>query len=408
MKKLISLILSCVLISAIIFTGCGQSAAPASNTPEEKPAAASAASAASEAASAAASEATSTAASAASEAASETASAAASSAAEITGDFEPRTFTIATCYAEVELGYKYFKWFADYVTEHTGGAAQFDIYPGGTLAKSVEEVYLVQDGGADFTAPRPLEYETLMPFVNAVSTAMGSDVREAVEILDYFLYEDPVTSASIKAESERNNYVMLGSCMPAGIALFVSTKPFTTIDDFKDGKSMFGGGKAYYDLLGIAHTNMTPGEGYEALQRGVIDGFDMNINAITALKWYEVAKYMAPDGCAGSASPIICNLDTWNSLSEDYHQVMREGQLYATEQTIKLVEDEQERQLKELTDNGVTLIDLPQEDKDAFKEAYFVSDVMGSRARAAEQGFSDEMEKVIAAVADHYGLPVPE
>ena len=321
-------------------------------------------------------------------------------------EFEPRTFTIAAAVKEDELGGRYIQTFADYVTEATGGAAQFDIYWNGALGTSGEELGLCSEGAVDIIALEHLQYGDTLPFLNVVTWVCGT-LEDAIDYFNYVIYENETSSALIAQEAADNNVVYLGGCQPSGENVLVSSKEFSGYDDFRSGKVIMGQPDGIWDLMGMSHLSVLPWEVYESIQRGVCDAYEMALNVTVMLQWYEVAKYFAFDGSQGVARPLTCNLDTWNSLSEAYQQVFLDAQQAAQEMAYEAVSGEKEDYVATLEANGVTFIEMPQEDLDEFAAAEFTSSVIKARTRAANLGLEEPMEEILAVAADYLGLELP-
>ena len=324
----------------------------------------------------------------------------------VDGDFEPRTFTIAAAVNENEVGGLYLQQFAKYVEEATGGAAQFEIYWSGSLGTSGEELGLCSEGAVDIIALEHLQYGDTLPFLNIITWICGT-LDEAVDYFDYVVYENETSSAIIAQEAAEHNVVYLGGCQPSGQNVILATKEFTGLDDFRSGRLIMGHPDGIWDLLGVNHLSVLPQEVYESLQRGVCDAYEMSLGVTVLLQWYEVAKYFAFDGSQGVARPLTCNLDTWNSLSDDYKQVFLDAQKAAENYAYQVVTSSEDSYVATLEANGVTMIDMPQEDMDAYAAAQFTSAVNAARTRAANHGIEDEMETIIAIAADYLGLEVP-
>lgn len=323
------------------------------------------------------------------------------------GNFEERSFTITTAMNENEVGGMYLQKFADYVTEATGGAATFEIYWGGSLAAANEELDLCSSGSVDFIGFQHLEYGDSMPYIGLI-TQYGGTLEDAVDYFNYLAYENETSSAMIAEEAAKQNVIYLGGCQPSGANVLLSSKPFTGLDDFRSGSVVMGSPDGIWDLMGINHLSVIPPEVYESIQRGVCDAYEMSLSVTVMLQWYEVAKYYAFDGSQAVACPITCNLDTWNSLSEEYQQVMKDAQQAAQIFAYETVTGNQNDYIATLEDNGVTIVELSQEDLDEYASALFTSAVKAARTRAVNYGIEEDMETLIGIAADYLGLEIPD
>ncbi len=107
----------------------------------------------------------------------------------------------------------------------------------------------------------------------------------------------------------------------------------------------------YYTLLGAKPTPMSAGEAFTALQQGVIDGMDNNVDAIYTQRVYEVSKHMTLTSHIFSAAILIINDDTFNSMrpedqdafmtaSVDFRDYYRELSLEMTADVLDQLEAE--------------------------------------------------------------------
>jgi TRAP-type C4-dicarboxylate transport system substrate-binding protein len=73
--------------------------------------------------------------------------------------------------------------------------------------------------------------------------------------------------------------------------------------------------------LGASAVPMAWGEVVPAAQQGVIDGADLPIYNINALKIYEVSKYVSMTFHNYGPTLLVMNLDVWKSLTPDQQKL---------------------------------------------------------------------------------------
>jgi TRAP-type transport system periplasmic protein len=76
--------------------------------------------------------------------------------------------------------------------------------------------------------------------------------------------------------------------------------------------------------LGASAVPMPWGEVVAAAQQGVIDGADLPIYNINALKVYEVSKYVSLTFHNYGPTLLVMNLDIWKSLTPDQQKLIME------------------------------------------------------------------------------------
>jgi tripartite ATP-independent transporter DctP family solute receptor len=145
--------------------------------------------------------------------------------------------------------------------------------------------------------------------------------------------------------------------------------------------------------LGGVAVPMPWGEVIPAAQQGVIDGADLPIVNILALKAYEVSKYCSMTYHNYGPTCAVINLDMWNGLSEPHRKLLTDASREAQEKV---------RQLTESVDN----LQKAKELLEAKGMQVNAADVEGFRKRAQEkvwpaykQQFPELWEEIVATKA---------
>lgn len=121
------------------------------------------------------------------------------------------------------------------------------------------------------------------------------------------------------------------------------------------------------ELLGANPTPLNYGEIYTALQNKVIDGEEINITSLYAMKHYETIDYVSEIGMYPFAAVAVFNLDYWNSLSEDDQNLILEGFNVGTKALFDTYLPEFEIEAKEACIEAGLEFNVI-EDKEAFRE----------------------------------------
>ena len=90
--------------------------------------------------------------------------------------------------------------------------------------------------------------------------------------------------------------------------------------------------------LGGVAVPMAWGEVIPAAQQGVIDGADLPIVNILALKAYEVSKYCSMTYHNYGPTAAVINLDIWNGLTDAQKKLLQETSRTAQEKVRQLTE----------------------------------------------------------------------
>lgn len=106
-------------------------------------------------------------------------------------------------------------------------------------------------------------------------------------------------------------------------------------------------------LLGGQPTPMSSSEVYSALQQGVIDGAENNFEYYVQSRHFEVAPYWNQDMHSMPPNVVIMSADTFESLSEQEQQWIREAAEYARDFQMKMYDDTLEELYKEAEKLGI-------------------------------------------------------
>jgi len=112
----------------------------------------------------------------------------------------------------------------------------------------------------------------------------------------------------------------LGSEIPFQLYLNVEVK---TPDDLKGLRVRVS--PMYIDFmkaLSVTPIETKPGDVYQALERGVVDGLCWPFFGIRHWGWHEVVKYVVGPSFYKVAHPILVNVDKWNQIPEHLQKVL--------------------------------------------------------------------------------------
>jgi TRAP-type transport system periplasmic protein len=208
---------------------------------------------------------------------------------------------------------------ADEFNAAAGGAYKIEVYPGGVLAGMLEGFDLVRQGAIeisdfspDFLAEKDLVYgPQSIPFVFKDFFAEAKFLQIIREKIWQKRIEE---NYGVKVIFLSGLFAHDGWC---------GTKPIKTLNDWK-GKVVWVAGPAEAEaikLLGASPVTMDWGEGYPAMEKGVVDGGTYGLGAAwmsnwTACKYFTVANMFSSTGC------LVMNLDLFNEMPADIQQAL--------------------------------------------------------------------------------------
>ena len=109
---------------------------------------------------------------------------------------------------------------------------------------------------------------------------------------------------------------------------------------------------------------------FTALQQGVIDGQENPLANIDAMKFYEVQKYLSLTAHFYDVTGFMINSELYHGLPEDIRKAVDECAAIAVQVQRQYAIEDDERFLKKFQEeNLMTINDLTNEERMAFKEA---------------------------------------
>ncbi|MBN1629247.1 MAG: TRAP transporter substrate-binding protein DctP, partial [Thermoleophilia bacterium] len=273
---------------------------------------------------------------------------------------EPMTIKYATTFVETEAGGKTVQRFCDYVEDATAGAVEFDIFFDGTLGTNMEELGLASYGSADMVSLSHPPFADQIPLLNFPRWA-PPDAQGAIDYFNYLVFDNPDTSTLIQAEAASNNVIYLGFTAGGG-NVFIAKEPFIKLIDLVGRKFGAGGSIPAFEALGYTVVQSVPSDTYENLSSGVIEATQMDLASTVDLKWYDICKYYMFDGTYAAGNVFAVNLDTWEKLTEETQAIMYEAAAEAETFSLELDATNTAASIKLLTDAGVTVGTLSEED----------------------------------------------
>lgn len=264
--------------------------------------------------------------------------------------------TVAQCAQEL----------AKVVEERTNGGLVMENYPNAELATDMDALELCAQGANVIAFGTP-------DFLNTYVADLG--------ILDGpFLFSDPREFAKVdqsdwmeemRAELESQGIKNLGMSWLFGARhlTYTGSKAITGPDDLKNMKIRSSSSATRVGMLeamGATVTQMDWGEVYSALQQGMCDGCEAPLSTLYNSKIYEVCKNITLDGHIQAIWSVNMSNDVFNSLPEEYQQILVEEIAKMGPVTIERVSADEQAYKANLEAEGVTFYDG---DYEAFAEA---------------------------------------
>ena len=403
-KKLLAALLAVMMVASM--AACGSDAASSTT-------AASAEAPAAEATEAPAAEATEAPAAEAAEAPAEAAGSAAEAATEAPAEEEtpkadsiecdPLTIDFSTVYNETETGGQIIKHFEEYISNLTGGAITMNIFWGGTLFSDAEALDGVNSGAVNMTALGHMPHLATLNYLAFPGFAPGG-TKAALDYFDTLMFKDPETSALIQQEAADNGIIYL-NVLAGGANAFCTTYEFTDLDSMISGSKSFGNmDAAIFEKLGFQVTSVGPGDGYDALQRGLIDSTQMGLAPMVSMGWQDVASYWALDGTYTAGNMFTANLDWWNGLSDAQRQAIQQAADEVEEYSAGIYDDSIASDCATIEEKtGNKMVELSDADIERVWAATFDAKADAAMQTAEANGKTEGMTKILEKAAEITG-----
>ena len=263
---------------------------------------------------------------------------------------------------------------AELVAERTDGRIAMQIYPGTQLVQGEQT--------REFTAMRQ----------GVIDMAVGSTINWSPQIVEMNIFSMPFlmpdyaaldaltqgeVGARIFERIEENGVVPLAWAENGFREVTNSQKPIRTPEDMQGLKMRVVGSPIFKDIftaLGANPTQMSWADAQPALSTGAVDGQENPLTIYSVLNMHEVGqehvtlwRYVA--------DPLIfaVNQQVWDSFTPEDQEIVRQSAIdagaYGVEVARAGLTDDDQSLFDEIRGNGVEIISLTDEERQAFVDA---------------------------------------
>lgn len=320
-------------------------------------------------------------------------------------DVAAQTFTFTTTYSETEYAGDIIKELKSQLETLSGGKLTLDVYYGGTMAGTGEELSFVGDGGVDMSLIGQSQYIDVLSLLNFPSQ-VTTGYADSVKLLDDIAFNNEVTKDLVQAEIEKSNVTMLGS-MPGGTNAFITKEEYTSLAEMKNLKLGIGMNQSAMEALGFNVVSVMPWDYYDSLSRAIVDAGYMSVTGLVSMSMQEVTPYFLADGTYTAGNFVTMNLDKWNSLDETTQGILKQAVANTQEYACGRAAELDENAAEKINGSGGKLNTVNAEDAATIQSTFFAYGVSDARAYAEAAGTTDAMETVLQEVAKVVGLEVP-
>jgi tripartite ATP-independent transporter DctP family solute receptor len=279
---------------------------------------------------------------------------------------EQYTFKLAHITPTSHMWHQAAEKFGEELNKRSNGRMKLEIYPAGQLGNEADMVQQIESGSIDFgfitaaylSSRAPAFAAWFMPYafsnLEEAHNARQSDIakrilgtldEQGLLGLDYFFAGQRVMlfkDKEVKSPADMK-----------GLKLRVTPSP--PMQDF-------------YRFTGASPEGLPLPEVYAAVQTGVIDGMDMDLDATITNKYYEVVKYGAVTNHMVWPAVAIVNKAKFEGLSEEDQKIIQEALAAAADYAVE-TRSKQEQEFRDLlAENGMKIYNIsPKEFEDQIK-----------------------------------------
>ena len=283
--------------------------------------------------------------------------------------------------------------FAEDVAKGTHGHVTVQVFGSGQLGTEKEMLEQVVQGvsqgmrGGQFDfSPRLLMFT--LPFL--------TNTRAEVTAL---LHSDLAKKVCAEAEKTTGT-VIINLCDAGGYRQFSNNKhPITKPADLQGLKMRTNGMKTIdmtFIALGATTTTVPYADLYMALKTGVADGQENPWVNVVGMKFYEVQKYFTGVNYQFHPDPFYVNAEWWNSLPEEFREVIRKAADEMGDYNDKLIDENSEAARQTIINSGAEVYMPTAEELKAFQDACGVVYQQAVKEGICTQSELDEMLSIVA------------
>jgi len=202
---------------------------------------------------------------------------------------------------------------------------------------------------------------------------------------------DGAVGATLAKELQGNGFMVVAWMDSWGYRnVITAKKPVNKPDDIKGLKIRTIPTPIYVAALNAMGANATPmafGEVYNAMQTGVLDGFEHSAAMTYANKFYEVAKYGALTRHLFGPLAFACSLKEWQKFTPEEQKAILAAAAKARDNNRELAPIKEKEAFDALKAKGMTFVEI---DTSGFRQAALkVQDDL-----AKERGATDLLETI--------------
>lgn len=274
------------------------------------------------------------------------------------------------------------------IRERTNGGVDIQFHGSGEMLVGVEAIEAVVSDAAVIYFTDPANFSDYCPELMVLGAPYLWESYTEIEA-----FQETDTFAGMMEKAKAGNLHMIGLNV-VGSRNILASYPATSIDDCDKLILRVPGGKMYtntFSAMGVSYQSLPFSECYNALETGMINGLEITTGNLISLRPDESMKgdkYYSLNNHMLCSAGLWCGEGFWNTLPEEYQQIITEEFATAIAASNKAVDAAFYDDLKTLESFGITVVEVP--DKSSFVAAV-------EEMNSALVGW-DEVSKAVAAL----------
>jgi TRAP-type C4-dicarboxylate transport system substrate-binding protein len=253
---------------------------------------------------------------------------------------------------------------AEKFNKRANGRYVIQVHPGESLVKIVETLDAIRTGAVEMAGWAIGMYANVEPRFAAAELPFLANSVEA----DAAINEELMPVYNEFTEKKFNQKMIFTyTCVALDV---VSTKPVKTVADWKGllTQSVSPQSAKFIEYMGGAPVAMPFPEGYQALQKGVVDATTQSSNMVIMFKLNEVAKYMTRGYLIPAAIVISMNMDAFKKMPKDLQDIMVEVGKQQQKESNAFFCSVASKNTDIIRDMGLDVYELPKAERDKWME----------------------------------------
>ncbi|WP_226036233.1 TRAP transporter substrate-binding protein DctP [Aquibacillus saliphilus] len=323
---------------------------------------------------------------------------------EAAADIAPATWRFVTEEVTGQVQYEYAAEFAKRMSEKTDGAITIEPYEYGGLGSTEDQVELLQQGGVEMAVMSPGFTGGMVKEgqIFALHFLFPSSLEATQEVLT----NSEALNTDLRAKYEEFDISPLAFWTEGGTQ-WTGSEPLTKPEDFEGFKMRTQSSPLIlesYEAYGAEPTALDWSELYTALDNGTVQGQDNPIFFIGDASFHEVQDHMTISNHNNYVAMTTVNT-TWYEGLDDNVKALIDETVVEMQDWVFEEQDKQNSEYLEIikndTENPTEVVELTEEQRDAFKElAMPVRDYYRDEVSTVDGAILDKLEEEIAAATE--------